>query len=101
MGAPPGAEPGLLRGHSRGPWHHGMCTLVHSRVHTCFQIVFHEHVGVSHADCSRGFAWPMLRVAPGLGSSSGCLGDLALPWAHGVSARTSPAWHLCPELRAG
>lgn len=105
-GAPPGSQQGgLLQekggaapGHSRGSWRHGVCTRVCSPVHTCFQIVFCHGVGVSHADCSRGFARPALRVTPGLGSGSGCLGDRAPPWAHGVSARTSP-W-LVPLPRA-
>lgn len=79
MGAPPGAWWGLLRVHGGGPWHHGMYTHGLSPVHMCFQIMFSEHVGVSHADCSRGFARPALQVAPGLGFSSGYLGDLALP----------------------
>lgn len=70
-----------------------------SPVHTCFQIVFCHGIGVSHADCSRGFARPALRVTPALGSGSGCLGDRAPPWAHGVSTRTSPCLAPLPQAQ--
>lgn len=93
------ARQDLLRGHGRGSRRHGVCTRVCSPGHMCFQIVFCHGVRVSHADCSRGFARPALRVTPGLGSGSGCLGDRAPLWAHGVSTRTSPCLAPLPQAQ--